>query len=250
MKHFYYVADWGSDKYLFAENVLISAASSWFKKRKVFMKWKFAPTVKRVFLDSGGFTFFKRWAEYPFSIETYVEFANQVRNNHSLEVVAILDYPCEENTVRSERLGSNLQRIEATVENAVGCYEADSSLPWIPVIQGYTLPEYLHCWDLYRERGIKADYWAIGSVCARKKVGGIRNILTSLKRETQKELHAFGLALIFIRDPQIWYSLFSSDSRAWSFMSYRDKGGDFQRYKIKIDKVFDSFEGQTTLEGY
>ncbi len=248
MKEFYYVADWGSYKYLHAQNILISAASAWLARRGKFMKWRISPSVEKVFLDSGGFSFFSKKGDYPFTPTQYIQYANDmIDQGIPLHLVAILDYPCEPTVHRSDTLATNQQKIQATVSNAVMLMDSDPHLPWIPVLQGYSLREYEYCYDLYNEAGIRADYWAVGSVCTRKKTGGMRNIVVNMKRLLRAKIHTFGLSIRFLRDPQIWHSIHSSDSRAWGFMSFRDKGGDFVRYSRKIANLFDSHDDQDRL---
>lgn len=248
MKRFYYVADWGSKNYLFAENILCSAGSSWSNNKFRTSQFIFAPTIKRLFIDSGGFAVHKRFGEYPYTVEQYIEYVQYMMEKWPVTEVAILDYPCEP-TVNREIYSSNLDRIRITVDNAISCIDADHNIPWVPVIQGYSLKEYLTCWGLYQDAGIKANLWAMGSVCARKKLGGIRTIVTALHKRTKQNLHAFGLTLVSIRDPQVFFALESSDSLAWNWYA-KNKEAKIQgylNYEKKIRKVFDGFSHQTKL---
>lgn len=249
MKRFYYVADWGSEKYLFAENILCSAASAWKADNKFRNKqFIFPPTIERLFIDSGGFGVHKRFGEYPYSLDQYLEYVNYMMDHWPVKEVAILDYPCEPEVNRQTH-STNLDRIRATVENAIRCYDTDASIPWVPVIQGFTVEEYFICWGLYQDAGIKADLWAIGSVCARKRIGGIRRIVTAVKDRTRQRIHAFGLNLPSIEDPQVFFALESSDSAAWNWWARNreEKEAGFRAYDARIQKLFSGFAHQEKL---
>ena len=265
MKDFYLVADWGAHNYLTVPNIMLSAGSIATTNGK---KWNMTRTrlpegfPDQLILDSGGYSFFSRWGDYPFSIEDYVSLAHLLQDQYPLYRVATLDYPCEPDINRSH-LMTNEDRITKTVYNAVSCYDADKTLPWLPVIQGYTLDEYLHCVDLYNEAGIISDYWAVGSLCSRKgELRSIKYLLTNLKELalSNVKVHAFGLNIPYIKDPQIFDLLYSSDSAAWTF-NYEwgiSKGLDNREVKHKavldywaqIEVIFESFKDQTKLQEF
>ena len=251
MKHFYYAADWGFGKFAFVENVLISAGSMFNKKKLRLNRGMIPDSTKRLFLDSGGYSFFTRWGEYPFSVEEYTTFANMVQDDYPLTEVAILDYPCEPNTNRS-LLQSNKERIDKTIQNTLECIDYDPNLPWVPVIQGYTLQEYLYCLEEYEKHNLPYDdfdLWAIGSLCARKKVGGLRTIITNISQRVNMPIHTFGMTITFLRDPQIFFAIHSSDSGAWSYNGrHYEKLGHLVAYDDKITRLFESFEDQSKLE--
>jgi len=251
MKHFYYVADWGSQRYLHVDNIMSSAYASYDPKRGLMpTKMKYWDGIERLFIDSGGFSAFTRFAEYPYTVEEYITFIHQqIDRGLPVERVAIMDYPCEVSANR-ERYRTNTDRIDATIRNARRCIDGDRSMPWVPVIQGYTLDEYKDCWDKYQDIGITSDLWALGSVCARKKTGGIRRIITAVKEYTDANLHTFGMTLNALRNPQVFFSVYSSDSRAWSFRNYHKKAEQLEEYRAKIGGLFKGFERQGKLGGY
>ena len=258
MKHFFLVADWGAHHYLRVPNIMLSAGSISTPDGK---KWNRSRTrlpegVERVILDSGGYAFFSRWGEYPFTIEKYIELAHYIKDTHPLYKAAILDYPCEPDINRSQVM-SNEDRIEKTIANAIECYDTDDSLPWLPVIQGYTVSEYLHCIDLYDDYGVTSDYWAIGSICSRKGAPfELRNIITKIKeRHPNDKLHAFGLGIPFLRNPQIFQAIYSSDSAAWNWgisgenMRSRKKEAAIA-YVAQIDDMIETYADQTQLKEF
>jgi len=253
MEHFYFVADWGAKHYLTVPNVMISAGSTWHPKSNKFSlsRTNLPPdTTKRVFLDSGGFSLMSRYPDYPFSLEEYIDLAYHIKKKYPLTEIATLDYPCEAEIDRTQ-LHTNQERMEKTVERAVECIDYDGSLPWVPVIQGYTLGEYYECIDMFDAAGIDEDYYAIGSVCSRKGHPlKIRRLITKVKKRMGDDrLHAFGLSLIYLKDSQIFHAIHSSDSAAWNYraVTMKQKPKMITDYLKKINNIQSAYEGQTTL---
>ena len=255
MEEFFLVADWGAHNYLSVPNVMMSAGSIATPEGT---KWNLSrtrlpETVERVILDSGGFSFFSRWGDYPFTLEQYLDLVYYIKDIHPLFRVVTLDYPCEPEIDRSQ-LMTNEERINKTVSNTVRCFDSDNTLPWLPVIQGYTIQEYLSCIDKYKDAGVMSDYWAIGSICSRKgSPYQIRNILATIKKHHEsKKIHSFGLSLKYLADPQVFHSIYSSDSSAWN---WGISGGDVRTKKRKaaldywaqVERIKSAFGAQTLL---
>ncbi|WP_367884194.1 hypothetical protein [Thermococcus sp. JCM 11816] len=66
----------GTDKKVDWPYVLISAATLWTGRR--FKQFKPHPSVREVFLDSGGFSFFSRYGEYPYTCLQLYRLAKRV----------------------------------------------------------------------------------------------------------------------------------------------------------------------------
>jgi hypothetical protein len=148
-------------------------------------------------LDSGGFTLLNRFGDYPFTMMQYINFVCWMRPQY----FASMDYPCEPNISRSLSLMSNQERIEKTVDNALfmSDWEDYTMSKLVPVIQGYTLDEYLTCIALYRQRGLIRDYMAVGSMCRRISNVELHNLIPIIYEAATaagcKRLHYFGLKL-------------------------------------------------------
>ena len=249
MEDFYFVADYTSRFYLDVDNILFSASTSFLKSKK-WHDWT-GLDPQKTFIDSGGYSFFRRWGEYPFSIAKYIEFIYILKddNMYPITLCAIRDYPCEPDINRSQ-ISTNKERIQKTVSNAVECFQADGNLPWIPVIQGYTIEEYLSCIQLYEDVGIPLDYIAVGSLCSRKgNLHEIRKILTTIKQRTGAKLHSFGLSLVYLKDPIIFNTLYSSDSAAWNYrvFSHDDKQEAVRTYQTKLSLLSNNHIQETLV---
>jgi hypothetical protein len=86
--------------------------------------------------------------------------------------------------------------------------------PFIPVLQGWSVADYLRCADLYEEAGV--DLYAealvgVGSVCRRQDTSEIGEVMRALQ---PLRLHGFGVKIDGVA--RYGHLLESSDSMAWS----------------------------------
>lgn len=148
-------------------------------------------------LDSGGFTLLNRFGDYPFTPMQYINFVCWLRPQY----YASMDYPCEPNISRTLSLKSNAERIQATVDNTVYMAEWEdyTGAKLVPVIQGYTLDEYLSCIEQYQARGLVRDYMAVGSMCRRISNDELHWLIPAIYQAANEagcmRLHFFGLKL-------------------------------------------------------
>lgn len=250
MKRFYYAADWGFARYADVENVLISAGTMYNKGKLSINRGMIPDTVKRLFVDSGGYSMFRKWGNFPFTTDEYIDFVDLLMDDYPVTEVATMDLPCEP-SVNRHTFRTNIDRIKRTIEYADELLE-NPNIPWVPVVQGYTLNEYKACVNLLNGNAgaMSAKTWAIGTLCARKKTGGIRNIVVNLRKEIDPsiELHSFGLAINALRDPQVFFSIDSSDSGTWSFNGRaHEKPAHLRLFKKRMKSLMDGFMGQTIL---
>lgn len=207
-------------------NYLLSASHCWVPGKKQFRlavsDMRDREAVDCFFLDSGGFQLFNKYGRYPFSCQELVRFASSI----GVDCLAAMDYPTEgsDHRIRAKAGLSNKQRIQLSVENAIQMQDLLEDIPskirFYPVLQGYTVGEYVRCADLLKEVGLGEDYLAVGSVCVRKRIQEIRRILSTARREFPRaRIHVFGLSVKTLRYPDVVQSIDSLDSLAWSSKS-------------------------------
>ncbi len=88
---------------------------------------------------------------------------------------------------------------------------------FVPVLQGWTLDDYIRCADLYQQAYVdlrREPLVAIGSVCRRQQTQGGREVIQTFSR-AGIQLHAFGMKQQGLRE--CGWMLASSDSLAWSY---------------------------------
>jgi hypothetical protein len=179
------------------------------------------PTSCRWALDSGGFTELSmhgRWvtpaAAYAQAVARYAE------NIGGLDFAAPQDWMCEPQM--TERTGLPVrEHQERTVASYLELQELAPGLPFIPVIQGWHLPDYLRCVGLYESAGVDLTALprvGLGSVCRRQSTTEIAVIVTELAR-CGLRLHGFGVKTGGLH--LYGHLLASADSMAWSYAARR-----------------------------
>jgi hypothetical protein len=179
-------------------------------------------------LDSGGFSELSAGAwhlrtrdAYPVTISEYArEVLRYQEEIGMMEWAAPLDWMCEPEVVWKHDLGV-LEHQRRTIENFLRLRDLCGPIV-APVVQGWTLDDYLRHLDMYQQAGVYLTYEpivAVGSVCRRSDDDEIVKILDRLAREGLT-LHAFGVrssALERIAD-----ALTSADSLVWSYSARRE----------------------------
>lgn len=179
-------------------------------------------------LDSGGFTElrdFGLWRASALDYARAVARYDEVIGN--LEWAAPQDWMCEPQ-IRACTGLSVREHQHRTIENYLQLRDlwpqhSDDTLPVMPVVQGWTVPDYVDCVELYAANGVDLVGGAfaaagdepvvgVGSVCGRP-APQVRAILAVLDR-MGIPLHGFGINTGGLRDAASM--LVSADSMSWS----------------------------------
>lgn len=168
-------------------------------------------------LDSGGFTELDRHGRWDVTAAQYV---TAVRRYHDeigrLAWAAPQDWMCE--PVMLAKTGYTVADHQMlTVHNFLDLRELAGDLPIIPVLQGWTLADYLRCVDRYAANGIDLTaepLVGIGSVCRRQDTTEI-DVIVSAIAGLGIRLHGFGVKTRGLA--KYAPSLVSADSLAWSY---------------------------------
>jgi hypothetical protein len=86
-------------------------------------------------------------------------------------------------------------------------------LPIVPVVQGWTVTDYLRCVDRYATAGVDlttAPLVGLGSVCRRQATGEAEAIIAALHERGVTRLHGFGIKVLGLR--RYGHLLTSADS--------------------------------------
>ena len=205
---------------------------------KKLVGWKIN-NAQDIMLDSGGFSLLNRFGDYPFSIDTFVQWVHEMNkeNDNKVNSVATPDYPCEEEINRKCKYKTNYERIYRTVQNAEECMDLYPEINWMPVIQGYEPSEYELCLNLYRDAGIKPEKFAIGSMCRRLNVKKIEYHIKNLIENGLKEkIHIFGLCKTGMKSKYLFDNVDSCDSIGYTFNAV-DQKDTKKRFDDMLDTV-------------
>ncbi|GAB4590115.1 deazapurine DNA modification protein DpdA family protein [Nocardia sp. IFM 10818] len=197
-------------------------------------------------LDSGAFSrlqYSGRWTI------TAAEYADRVRRYRDtiglLAVVSPMDEMCERpviygGTYDGQTFVGTRQFIDPrgrlsydelvavhqhrTVENLCELRAIAPDLDFIPVLQGFTLAQYLRCIDFYRQAGIdltREPLVGLGSICRRQNTAEIHRIVWAVRARGVHRLHGYGIKIVGLR--RYGHLLTSADSVSWS-LHLRRKG--------------------------
>jgi len=184
-------------------------------------------------LDSGGFTelgMHGGWrtsaAEYVAAVERYD------REVGHLDWAAPRDWMCEPEMLARTGLSvrEHQERTVADFLDLTARWPAGSRSPFVPVLQGWDLAEYLHCVDLYQSAGVdltRHRVVGVGSVCRRQATEQIRAVIAAVHqrltpagaRTWPSTLHGFGVKVRGLA--RYGRLLGSADSLAWSYTARR-----------------------------
>jgi hypothetical protein len=168
-------------------------------------------------LDSGGFTELSMFGEWRTTEVEYLAVVRRLRDEiGNMQWAAPMDWMVEPWMV--ERTGLSIgEHQRRTVDNFVRLRAAAPDLPIIPVLQGWSLDDYLRCFDMYAQVGVDLPaepVVGIGSVCRRQNTSEIEVIVERLSSFGLR-LHGFGVKTRGLgRYADL---LASADSTAWSY---------------------------------
>lgn len=172
-------------------------------------------------LDSGGFTELSmhgRWVTEPGS---YVDACRRYMTDVGhLTWAAPMDWMCE--PFMLTKTGFTVDDHQGrTVENLLALRQLAPDVPYIPVLQGWAINDYLACIDRYANAGVDLTtepLVGVGSVCRRQGTAQIATIFRELAGAGIR-CHGFGVKLkgmgLYAR------YLTSADSLAWSYEARR-----------------------------
>lgn len=180
-------------------------------------------------LDSGGFSELSLFGEWQTTPAEYVAAVLRYDSEvGKLGWAAPMDWMCE--PVMLDKTGltvaehqartvANFQLLERLWEDA-----SDADSPFMPVLQGWELGDYLACWDMYEAAGINIGEYevvGVGSVCRRQASDEIGDILAALRdRDPFLPIHGFGVKLKGLAKYR--HLLRSADSMSWSYSARRE----------------------------
>jgi hypothetical protein len=178
-------------------------------------------------LDSGGFTELQQYGRWTVTAASYAARVRRYRARIGhLTWAAPQDWMCEPIVIAGGRAGrvtfagTGLTVDEHQRRTVGSVTELRAIAPdawWLPVLQGYTVDEYLRCAERYAAAGIDLTaepLVGLGSVCRRQATGEAEQIITALHSAGITWLHGFGIKTLGLY--RYGHLLESADSLAWS----------------------------------
>lgn len=172
-------------------------------------------------LDSGGFTELSMHGGWTLPPRAYAAQVRRYRDEIGRLVwAAPQDWMCEPQVLQVTGL-TVAEHQRRTVENVLELRALAPDLPFIPVLQGFTLEDYEACVERYDRAGLdlrREIVVGLGTICRRQGTVEAETIIRRL-RGAGIHVHAFGAKTTGLRRyaPEVQ----SADSLAWSFDARR-----------------------------
>lgn len=177
---------------------------------------KLPVAVTRWSLDSGAFTQISTYGEYRFTPEQYAAAATRYQEEVGrMDWASIQDWMCEEHILQKTGL-TIAEHQRRTVESYHRLRDLAPTVRWTPVLQGFTMDDYLRCWEMYEASGVCLaclPLVGLGSVCRRQDTKSTAAIVGRLAGDGLN-LHGFGVKTTGLS--RYGHLLTSADSMAWS----------------------------------
>lgn len=174
-------------------------------------------------MDSGAFTELSQHGHYRHSVEQYAAEINRWADDPALVAAVAQDYMCEPFII--EKTGLSVEEHQRlTIERYDELIAlVDPRIYIMPVLQGYSVADYLRHIEMYGDRLSHGAYVGVGSICKRNTdITAIAEILTAIKlKRPDLRLHGFGLKTTALSSFVVRDCLYSADSMAWSFAARR-----------------------------
>ncbi|WP_225991909.1 deazapurine DNA modification protein DpdA family protein [Actinomadura montaniterrae] len=190
------------------------------------------PDYRHYAVDSGAFTELQRYGQFRTGPREYIEaLARYDEEIGDLAWAAPQDWMCEPAVIEGgtwagqQFAGTGRSVAEHQALTVANFVELEAlwpqygygECPVMPVIQGWTVDDYLRCVELYEEAGVRlsTDYpvVGVGSVCRRQGTAEIGTIFRELAA-LDLPLHGFGVKTAGLLRYGRW--LTTADSMAWS----------------------------------
>ena len=175
-------------------------------------------------LDSGAFSELAQYGRWTLTATDYVAAVRR----YAVEIgklawAAPQDWMCEPFILAKTGLSVH-EHQRRTVANYCALLRLAPELPFIPVLQGWTVKDYRRCLVMYRAAGIdlsREPLVGLGSVCRRQATEEIAGIVLTLANLGLR-LHGFGVKTAGLQ--RYGQYLASADSLAWSLRGRQTAG--------------------------
>lgn len=200
-------------------------------------------------LDSGAFSQVTKHGHFVLSVEAYASQIDRWARCGTMLAAVAQDFMCEPFALNAT--GATVADHQRwTIERYVALRDAVRSVPIMPVLQGWTVENYVSHVRQYGALLAQGAWVGVGSICKRNSnVGYVAAIIEAIKKERHDlRLHGFGLKITALGDARVRDALHSADSMAWSFAARRSgQGANNVRHAIAFSARVAAMPVQTAL---
>jgi len=181
--------------------------------------------VSQWILDSGAFSRIVSGKGH-LSTKKYADLIRRWAKCGQLLAAVSQDYMCEPFVLQKTGLSIKTHQ-ELTIHryDRILSFLDGSGVYLMPVLQGYSVENYLEHIEMYGDRLAVNQWVGVGSVCKRNgSPRQVENILIAIhQRRSDLRLHGFGLKKTALESGIVWDLLHSADSQAHSFRQRKAK---------------------------
>ncbi len=186
-----------------------------------FKRRTYPRAVCRFGLDSGGFSVLRKAGRWTLTDSEHADDVRRIVERVGMpDFAAPRDMMCE--PFMLEKTGLTVrEHQEMTIASVLELRRRAPEVPWLPVLQGWTVGEYLDHVEQYARAGVNLltePVVGVGSVCRRQGTSDGERIIRAIAARGIR-VHAFGVKV----DGLARYGevVASADSMAWSFAARR-----------------------------
>lgn len=169
-------------------------------------------------LDCGAFGELSRWGRFATPAAEYARRAERYRVEvGGLAWAAPQDWMCEPGTLAMTGRTVAEHQVR-TVASLLELRALAPAVPWIPVLQGWSVGEYLDHVERYAAAGLELagePLVGVGSLCRRQATAAAVAVLQAVRSAGLARLHCFGLKMAGLAAAGELVG--SADSMAWSY---------------------------------
>lgn len=173
--------------------------------------------MRQLVLGKGGYTHLGKHGDWMIGDDTFCGAVYRFIDDLGVppDFVAPMDWMCEPEVLAATGFTVR-QHQQFTIDSVLYLRSEFPAAPWIPVLQGYRIDEYLEHIEMYRDAGIdlRTEHRVgLGSICRRQAATEIVALVTVL-HSLGLNLHLFGVSARGLA--RIGHLARSFDTLAWS----------------------------------
>lgn len=185
--------------------------------------------------DSSGFSVLSKYGHWPFGFKQYAAETRRFRDQIGMQDhAAIQDWMCEPPMLKKTGLSIEEHQTR-TIQSYEDLLAEAPEIPWMPVLQGWRICDYLHHVDMYTDRGhdlTRVPIVGVGSICRRQGSLEGASIMHQIA-DLGIPIHGFGFKIDGL--VRVHHRIKSSDSMSWSKAGWKRPNVNHDHIRLSKD---------------
>jgi len=183
--------------------------------------------------DSGGFSELSMYGAWQITEREYCkQIKRYVDEIGRLAWAAPMDWMCEPFMLKQTGLTTR-EHQKRSINNYLSLKQLAPDLPFIPVLQGWTVADYQRHVEMYDKYDVDlaTQIVGVGSICRRQATADCTRILHTLYTSGVGQIHAFGIKTAGLRTCASFVR--SGDSMSWSMAGRMQGKGNCPQFAMR-----------------